>query len=229
MAILGSNKINTGNNYDLMQRALFIAGLLLGCVAFTWFFPLFHIVPLNQAAATRSHGDFDATKFTREFWDSQLVPAFDQAHDAAEVMTAIKEDADAARGAYGKSVGIGRVHYYFVRGEGTVLSIEKTGVTVSCIAPDGKPDLILKSGLLFGNTVRDATGQLRASNFSNSQDFNAISQELNRIVEREVLPTLEQDTEVGAKVRFVGCAEVRASNKSALPLTVIPLKVEFPR
>jgi predicted lipoprotein len=211
-----------------MNRAIATVVALIVGVGLTWFFPLFRIVPLEQAAAAKSGATFDAAAFVREFWDKQLKPSFEQANDAVEVITAIKEDPDNARTRFGKAVGIGRVYFYFLRGEGTIVAVEKSSVKVSLIAPDDEADVVLKSGLLFGNAIRDATGQLHASDYANSQDYNEISKQLNRIVQDEVQPTLKQKAREGRKVRFVACAEVRASSKKLLPLTMLPLQVDFP-
>jgi predicted lipoprotein len=211
-----------------MKRGLLITVAVLAFLGLTWVFPLFRIVPLEEVAAARSNAQFDAEKFAQEFWNKQLVPGFEQASDASTLINAIKADPNAARKEFGRSVGIGRVYLYFFRGEGTIVAVEKSGVTISCVAPDDEADVVLKTGLLFGNTIRDATGQLLSSNFANSQDFNAISKELNAIVERDIQPKLKSDAKVGAKIRFVACAEVRESSKKLLPLTAVPLQVEFP-
>jgi predicted lipoprotein len=207
------------------KRRFIVPGAVLVGLVLTYWFPLFRIVPLEQVAAANANQKFDAAAFAKDFWSKQLVPSFEQATDAAELIPAIQSDPETARKTFGKSVGIGRVYYYFLRGVGTVTAVDKSGVHLSMT---DQPDVVLKTGLLFGNTIRDATGQLIAGNFANSQDFNAVSKELNRIVEKDIQPALKSQAQVGAKIRFVGCAEVRASNKKILPLTVIPLQVEFP-
>jgi predicted lipoprotein len=212
-----------------MKRSLLITVAVLACLGLTWVFPLFRIVPLEEVAKAKSKAQFDAAKFAKKFWSEQLVPGFEQATDAATLINAIQADPEAARKEFGRSVGIGRVYLYFFRGEGTIVAIEKTGVAVSCVAPDDEADIVLKTGLLFGNTIRDSTGQLLSSNFANSQDFNAISKELNAIVERDIQPKLKSEVKVGAKIRFVACAEVRESSKKHLPISAIPLQVEFPK
>src|SRR5690606_31910053 len=121
-----------------------------------------------------------------------LVPTFEQANDATEVLAMIKADPESARKTFGKSVGIGRVYFYFFRGEGTIVNVEKSGVTVNLIAPADEADVVIKTGLIFGNAVREATGQLRASDYANSQDYNDISKELNHIIQTEVQPTLKK-------------------------------------
>ncbi len=210
-----------------MKRGILIFVSIIVCIALTWVFPLFRIVRLEQIAEAKTAAQFDAESFAKKFWSKQLSPSFEQATEATDLIAAIKQDPDAARENLGQSAGIGRVYFYFFRGAGTITAVEKTGVTVSCTAPEDEADLILKTGLLFGNTIRDATGQLQAGDFANSQDFNAVSKELNRIVEEQVQPDLKAKAKVGEKIRFVGCAEVRTSSKKLLPLTVIALQVEF--
>ena len=210
-----------------MKRGIVILVSIIVCIALTWVFPFFRIVRLEQVAEAKMAAQFDAESFAKEFWTKQLSPTFEQTTEATELIAAIKQDPDAARLSFGRSVGIGRVYFYFFRGAGTITAVEKTGVAVSCTAPEEEADLILRIGLLFGNTIRDATGQLVVGDFANSQDFNAVSKELNRIVEEQVQPEIKANAMIGEKIRFVGCAEVRASSKKLLPLTVIPLQVEF--
>jgi predicted lipoprotein len=193
----------------------------------TWLFPLFHIVPLEQLAAAKT-ASFDAATFAPQFWAKTLVPSFELAHDATEVIAAIKENPAGARKSFGKSIGIGRVYFYFLRGEGVITAIEKQGVAISIVAPDNEADIVLKTGLLFGNAIRDATGQIPASDYANSQNFNAISKELNRIVQENVQPELKKHSQVGRKIRFIACTEMRTSSKKLLPLVMVPLKVDFP-
>lgn len=45
----------------------------------------------------------------------------------------------------------------------------------------------LETGPVFGNVLRDGTGLLDVNDFPNSQDFNALSSEINRRVEEQVL------------------------------------------
>ncbi len=211
-----------------MKKSVVILIVAIAGLGITWVFPLFRIVPLEQVAAAKSNAQFDAESFADDFWKKQLVPSFEQAVTAAELVTAVKSDPESARQHFGKSVGIGRVYFYFFHGEGTIVAVEKAGIAVSCVAPDDEADLVLKTGLLFGNTIRDATGQLPVGDFANSQDFNAVSKELNRIVEQQIQPALKAQAKVGQKIRFVGCAEVRTSSQKILPLTVVPLQVVFP-
>ena len=210
------------------RRNFFLLGLLF-FLGLCWQFPLFHVVPLKQLNSTNEVTSFDAAEFADDLWSTKLVPSFEHAADAGELCALLGSDPQSALKNFGHKVGIGRVVSFYLQGEGTIIAVEKSGVSLSVTAPDDRADVKLKSGLLFGNTVRDATRLLNASEFANSQHFNSISTELNRIVEKKVQPALRAHSAVGRKIRFVGCADVRATSKSFLPLTVIPLQVSFPK
>ena len=128
---------------------------------------------------------------------------------------------------FGRSAGLGRATLFFVRGSGTVAAVNERGVGVA-LGPDGTTaGVLLPTGLVSGNTVRDATDLLAASDYPNLQQFNDISTALNRIVETSVIPSLRAAAHVGQPVEFVGCARVLNLPGDVRPLTVIPLDVRF--
>jgi predicted lipoprotein len=107
-----------------------------------------------------------------------------------------------------------------------VVSVTKKGIGLSLKSEGDEVDILLPTGLLFGNAVRDATGLLDASAFPNSQNFNDISTELNRIVEAQVLPELKSRAAIGRRVQFASCAEVVDEEKDLKPLVLIPVSVK---
>jgi len=210
-----------------MKRAV---SILVGCIVLAivfWLFPAFHIVSLKQAQAEKTKGVFNAADFASEFWRKRLPPALKQAADAQTVLDALTKDAKTAATTYGRTVGISDTSYYFIRGTGTVVSVVAKGIGVTLHGPDGKPDLLIKTGLLSGNTVRDATGLVNASEFPNSQNFNDISTELNRIVESQVIPNLKTNATAGRKLSFAVCAELSEDDAADRPLKVIPVLAEL--
>ncbi len=200
---------------------------LLGAAGLFWMMPLFHVVPLKQAEAARAQGIFNAADYAARFWSERLTPALSKATDAQTVLDALAKDSKSAATNYGRTVGVGDMVYFFMRGTGTVVSVEAKGVGVSLRGAGAEADLLIKTGLLFGNTVRDATGLLNASEFPNSHDFNDISIELNRIVESRVIPQLKTNAVVGRTIRFAVCAEVPEDDAGGRPLKVVPVHVEF--
>lgn len=202
--------------------------IVLACIAgLLWRFPPIRIVRLADAAAAQQSQKFDARAFAEKLWTDRLMPAMSEAADAVEVVAAIEQDARAARERFGRSVGVSRGYFYFLAGEGVIVSAEGNKIGVALKEGREASDIVLAAGPIFGNAVRDAPGLLNASEFSNSQDFNAIAQELNRRVESEVIPRLKSEAQIGRRLHFVVCVEVRNEPADLKPLKAVPVSVKF--
>lgn len=190
-----------------------------------WRFPLFHIVPLKQAEAAQQAGAFDAAKVAEDFWNAKLLPATDRAVELKDLLASFTKDPAVARTQHGRTLGIGGATMFLVRGSGKITSVAEDSLVLS-LDGSGTP-VTLNLGLLFGNTVRDASGLLDVSAYPDSQEFNALSTQLNALVETKVAPALKQGAAVGKSVRFAGCFELGEDAKLEA-LTLIPIKVEWP-
>ncbi len=206
-----------------MSRIAIIVGILLLGAGLLWKFPLFHVVPLGQATTQQRAVAFNAKTFAEDYWRARLVPRLADAHDAATVLAALEANPQQARPKFGRTVGIGRSTYFLLGGAGTIVSLEKNGVGVALSDSANGADLLITTGPVFGNAVRDATGTITAGEFSRSQDFNELAAELNLLVENRVEKPLSMRAQVGRRVRFVGCIELR-SEKPTKPLKLIPLE-----
>ena len=191
-----------------------------------WLFPLFHIVPLEQAAKEKAAATFDPKAFAEKFWREQLLTSLDKAVKAELLLTAIQANAAAARKKFGRSVGVSESYTYFISGQGRVLAVSDDEISLAVTEGTTNAEVSLQVGLLFSNAVRDGTSLLSVNDYPNSQDFNAISESLNRIIEERVLPKLRETAKVGAIISFVGCAEVNDESTDLKPLKVIPVKAE---
>ncbi len=188
-----------------------------------WLFPLFHVVRNDTPEGTKQSSASSAAEIAGAFWSDQLIPSLKKAPEATSVLSALRDDPESALARFGRKVGVSRTRLLVLQGDGTIVTIDKKGVGVS-FRPDAKePDIILKTGLLFGNALRDATGLLDASNFADSRQFNEVSTELNRIAEARVIAILKDKSAVGEHISFSGCAEISDDAKEITPLTIIPL------
>jgi predicted lipoprotein len=206
-------------------------GVTLCCILLVgvlfWFFPLFHIVHTNNAIPAEHETALNASAFAKTFWKTQLTPSLGQAPDAAAVLAALSASRESARTTFGRKVGVSRASLYVMRGSGIILSVDKKGVGIGLGNDAKQADVVLQTGLLFGNTVRDATGLLDTAKFPDSRQFNEISTELNRIVEADVVAVLKQNGAVGRHVTFAGCAEIPDHSELPHPLILIPLQVHI--
>jgi predicted lipoprotein len=210
------------------RRWIIGATFAAGSGVLLYFIPLFHVVPITLAGKRADGAPFDPVAFVDRFWADRLIPGAAGAVDAVELVTALQNDRQAARRTHGRSVGLGGASFFFLAGTGRVISVEKNSVGLSLRYGQPQVQVVLETGNIFGNTVRDGTGLLTVNDFPNSQDFNTVSSEINRHIEQQVLPALRNRAAVGATVRFVGCAEVVDEDAVLLPLRVVPFVAEFP-
>ena len=199
------------------RRLIKWAIVAAGTAALLYFFPLFHVISLSHESKAEA---FEPVAWVNRFWADKLIPASGQATSANDLIAAIRKSPQAASEQYSRRVGLGGVYYYFVAGTGKIVSVDDDVVVE---LSDGTISLV--SGNVFGNAVRDGTGLLDVNDFPNSQHFNALSSEINRRIEQNVLPTLRH-AKVGASVRFVGCAEVMDEAADLNPLRVVPFMAE---
>ena len=196
--------------------------------AIGWLFPLFHIVPLKIVTAERAAVTFNAASFAESFWTNQLLPATGKAVKAEVLIPAIDADAGMAKTNYSRSVGMGDAYFYFLSGRGKVLAVSDDEIALAITPGATNTEVAIELGLVFGNTIRDGTGLLNASDYPNSQDFNDLSAALNHMVETNVLPNLHESVKVGATVAFTGCTEVDDESSDLKPLKVIPIEATVP-
>ena len=202
----------------------FITAVVIAGVC--WLFPLFHVVPLNTVRAAQTAARFDATQFAGTFWTNTLQPETEKATDAKSVLTAIESDPAAAKKKFSRSVGLSESYFYFLSGSGRVVAVSDDGISLAVTDRSTNAEVLLQTGLVFGDAIRDGTDLLDPSAYPNSQDFNDISAALDHIVETRVLPDLKRDAKVGTTISFTGCAEVDDESTDLKPLKVIPIRVK---
>lgn len=210
------------------RRLITGATVAAGTAVLLYFLPLFHVVPLDLGGQRAAGAAFDPAAFVDRFWTERLIPGTGGAVDAAELIAAVQQDRHNARQTYGRRMGLGGVYYYFVAGSGRVVSVDRNSVGLALRDDQQHVQVLLEAGPIFGNAVRDGTGLLDVNDFANSQDFNALSAEINRRIEQHVLPNLRHMASVGAQIRFVGCAEIMDEDTDLNPLRIVPFLVEEP-
>jgi predicted lipoprotein len=181
---------------------------------------------MSMAAKGNAFSPADAAQ---RFWSQQLTPLSAKAVDAREVMTSLRSDVAGARKKFARTPALGGPSYFFISGNGKIVSKEsnEVGIELDGSTTPGKADIVIATGPLFGNAVRDGTDAFASDAFPNSSDFNALSSELNKLVRTNVYPALREKATVGAHLRVVGVAEVSPDDASPVPLKLVPVLVEF--
>lgn len=202
----------------------FIAIVVIASIC--WLFPLFHVVTLKTANVEKVAATFNATQFAETFWTAKLLTSLDKTVMADALLPAIQADAAVAKKKFSRSVGLSEGYFFFVSGSGRVVAVSDDEISLAVTDGSTNAEISLQTGFIFGNALRDGTGLLNASDYPNSQDFNDISAALNHLVETRTLPPLREQAKVGAKISFVGCAEVDDESTDLKPLKVIPIQTK---
>jgi predicted lipoprotein len=211
------------------QRAIIWCGGALGAVVFFYFFPLFRIEPIDEAGTVRqSRANVAAAgsvkDYTDEFWNDRLPAAFGNAVDIEELFKAVDRDPGQARSKLGRQVGLGGACFFFVRGAGHV---EQVAADYCTLKIDGRSRRArIRTGVVVGNAVRDSTGLIDVNQFANSQDFNNLSVDLNQRVETHIIAPSRERLRVGARVSFVGGAQV-GDGRDFDPLRLVPVHLDI--
>jgi len=205
------------------------AAVAAGTAVLMYFFPLFHVVSLRQGGPPAAGAAFDPVAFVDRFWTERLIPGAARAVDAGELVAAVQQDRQSGATDARPERGIGRRLLLFPRRHRSGSSpSRRTPCGCPCATAPPPVQVSLETGNVFGNAVRDGTGLLNVNDFPNSQDFNALSTEINRRIEQQVLPELRKRAAVGATVRFVGCAEITDEDTDLQPLRIVPFLVAAP-
>jgi predicted lipoprotein len=216
----------SNNRHQPWRRFLWLALATVAVTALLKSPLLFRVVPLDEARQRQESQAFNPKAFAEKFWVERLMTSFEDATDAAVLFAAIGRDREVAKEQHARTLGIGSVYYYYVAGVGDVLSVSENYLELSLAGDGTDTAIVVVTGNIFGNAIRNGTGLLDVSDFPNSRDFNNISREINRIVETRIVPPFLETVEVGSRVRFVGCAEIMNEETDLHPIRLIPVVLE---
>jgi predicted lipoprotein len=165
---------------------------------------------LEDVKQQRQREKFNAVEYARDFWDNRFFSVLDQAVDIQELIYLFSTNMNEAVRRYGKAPGVSRIYAYLIKGEGKMITFAEDFLEVSIREPQTNPDIRITTGFYIpGNAVRDASGLVDVSNFTDTMKFNEISGEINKIVVKEVIrPFLDKKPQVGINIRFFGAIQV---------------------
>ncbi|GFE87749.1 DUF2291 family protein [Steroidobacter agaridevorans] len=204
-------------------RAVAIWGLALGI--FCWVLPPFHVRTLDAPAASvaRDSGPSQSPAHSaRELW-KQMLGTQERAVPLSTLLAAFERDPGAAEQEYGRRIGHGGPAFFFVTGSGRVLESTRKGVVLEIAEHSTR--VLLVTGPVFGNSLRDSTSLVQIGDFDSFQ-FNALSAELNLLSEREVQPRIAALNRPGEVLNFTGGARFarRGGALEVVAIDVSPLK-----
>lgn len=183
---------------------------LIGAGLILWVWPPFHIHRLQGSAKGQleNRSTREARQIADRFWSSTLTAVDAKPSDLRSLVELLQENPAAGR-RYGHTADYGGNPSYFLEGTARVTSIDDTGLWLD-VGAGSTMKVVLLTGPIFGNALRDATGKLPMGKLSFSQ-FNAISEELDRLAESQGQAGLRGRVAVGTPLHVIAAGEVDQS------------------
>ena len=85
----------------------------------------------------------------------------------------------------------------------------------------------LATEFIYGNAIRDASGLVEVKDFPNTMDLNNISEELNKIVRKTVLPPFKTAVKKGDKLIVAGAIEIHKEHIKWSELEIVPVQIQI--
>ena len=182
---------------------------------------------LDEVKAAATAKEFNATQYSQNFWTNKLIPNLNKATDLNQLTAMLSGDATKTFDTYSHALGIGNLRYFLVKGKGEVTAINDNALAVSLKSDTSQQTITIETEYVFGNEVRDATGLIDISEFSNTMDFNNVSAELNKIIREKVLPSFKSTVKKGNTIEFVGAIELNKEHLNLQKIEVVPIEIKI--
>jgi len=171
---------------------------------------------------------FDGAAYATEFWSEKLTPAMEKGVDLSTLLQQLQANPDQAFATHSHALGIGNIKCFPVKGVATVKNVRENEVLVALDSQPAGTELTIATEYIFGNAVRDASGQIDINAFTNTMDFNTVSAELNNIIRTRVIPPFRRQVKAGDRVEFTGAIELNQKylNFSSIEIIPVSLSVE---
>jgi len=170
---------------------------------------------------------FDAVSFSKKLWEEKLPAKLGSAVDLAIFIKATQSNQADAFSKYTNALGIGNYRYALIKAEGIVTDINEDDIMLQLKLGDSLMKAKLATEFIYGNAIRDASGLVEVKDFPNTMDLNNISEELNKMVRKTVLPPFKAAVKKGNRIIVTGAIEIHKEHIKWNELEIIPVQLQI--
>lgn len=188
------------------------------------------VVKIGEESSLTGKTDFSASDNVSDLWESAQEDIEGRAVDLGDFLTEANGDLSSLADKYGKySMGTSGSISYPVKGTGTVEEVnqeKKAGyMTVKLDGYDGSEVIKIQIGSIYkGSSTRDTLTIIDFGNYTNQEEWAAISQELHTMIDENVVQPADPASLEGKTIDFVGTFTVDGNDE--LLITAVKLDVE---
>jgi predicted lipoprotein len=184
----------------------------------------YNSVYFKKLSEVKAAGEkFNAVAYAQRLY-SLLTTSSEKAITLDQLINELQADKAKAFNQYGKALAIGSTRFFMVSGSGIVKAITENEVVLST---DNKNELHIATEFVFGNAIRDASGQVNLNDFTNTADLNNISSEVNKIVRNKVLPPFKSAIKTGDRVAFTGAVGLNREHLDLNGIELMPINLNI--
>lgn len=204
-----------------LTLTLALAVSLTGCVK---------VVKIGEENALTGKEEFNATDSVQGMWESAEANIEEKAVDLPAFLTEAGGDLKSLVDKYGKySMGTSGTISYAVKGTGVVEEVnqeKKAGyMTIKLDGYDGAEVIKIQIGSIYkGSSTRDTLDIIRFGDYTNQEEWAAVSQELHSQIDANVIQPADPGSLQGKTIEFVGT--FTADSNDELLITVVKLEVK---
>jgi predicted lipoprotein len=169
---------------------------------------------------------FDVQSFTEKLWNEQLPAKLDSAIDITTLKTAIETNADVAFAEHTHALALGNYRYALIKALAKVNAINENDVqvTIQSATPFAAA---LATEYVYGNAVRDASNLVSLKEFPNTTDLNSISENIDKIIRQQVIPSFKKNLKQGNTIEVTGAIELNKEHIHFDSIEIIPVRVKI--
>jgi len=190
---------------------------------------VYNSVYFKKLSEVKQHqsGKFDTAKYADGIWNDQLIPKLGSVIELPRFISECTANKEQALSSYTHALAIGNYRYALVRVKGLVTAVTADEVEVK---PASGSDTLLvhvTTEYVYGNAIRDASGLISIKDFPNTTDLNAVSEAINGIVRKKVLPAFKSQVKAGDKIDMTGAMEINKEHIQWNDLELIPVQIQI--
>ena len=170
---------------------------------------------------------FDAVAFSKRLWEEKLPARLSNAVELEAFIKTAQINPVDAFSKYTNALGIGNYRYALIKVEGLITDINEDDIMLQVKLGDSLMTTQLATEFIYGNAIRDASGLVDVKDFPNTMDLNNISEELNKMVRKTVLPPFKAVVRKGDKVIVTGAIEIHKEHIKWNELEIIPVHLQI--
>lgn len=207
-----------------------IIALMLACAVVLGCTGCVKVIKIGEEGKYTGKAAFNAADAAAGLWEEAVVNIQEKAVELPDFLEEANGDLASLVDKYGKySMGTSGSISYAVKGTGIVEEVnqeKKAGyMTVKLDGYDGPEVIKIQIGSVYkGSSTRDTLDIVNFGNYTNQQEWAAISQELHTAIDTNIIQPANPASLSGKTIEFVGTFTVDGNDELLITTVVLDVK-----